>query len=352
MQIHAPLVPTMVACIVAVWPAAVSQGRAAGPKEAEVFGAEPNPTGMPIGGGKGYPRVLEKGDYLVKTREELIAALGKAKAKEVVYVDAGCEIDLTGDRALVIPAEVTLASGRGRKDCQGALLFSTEDKRTSGRRERFCLFRTGGPKVRVTGLRLRGPDPKVRGRYQYINSDGIECRHDGLEVDNCEIWAWSHGGVYAVKGTGVHVHHNSIHHCQRAGLGYGVVLNTAEVLIEANVFDYYRHAIAATGRSPSGYEARYNVSGAHATSHVFDMHGGADRRDGTNVAGDWMKIHHNTFHAGTTPVVVRGRPTRKCEVHHNWFVRSASPGRAVRQINAKGNLSVYRNGYTKDKKIK
>jgi len=319
---------------------------------AQVFGAEPNPTGDPIGGGTGYRRTVAKPEHVVRTAEELLAALARGRSKDVVYVADAAEIDLTGKRGIVIPGGVVLASGRGRDGSKGALLFTTEDQRTNGKSVRFCLFRTGGPKVRVTGLRLRGPDPKVRGRYQYINSDGVQCDHDALEVDNCEIWAWSHGGVFARTGARIHVHHNSIHHCQRAGLGYGVVLNKAEVLIEANLFDYYRHAIAGTGRSPGGYEARYNIALKHATSHVFDMHGGADRRDHTNVAGDWIKIHHNTFHAPQTPVVIRGRPTKACDVHHNWFVRAASKRRAVRQKNAKGNLHVGRNAYTKDKTVK
>jgi hypothetical protein len=130
------------------------------------------------------------------------------------------------------------------------------------------------------------------------------------------------------------------------------VLNKAEVLIEGNIFDYYRHAIAGTGRSPSGYEARDNIARGHSTSHVFDMHGGRDRKDGTHVAGDWIKIHHNTFHAKRTPFVLRGRPTKKCELHHNWFVNAASRDQAVRQTNKKGNLSVSRNAYTKDKTVK
>jgi len=44
------------------------------------FGAEPNPTGDPIGGGNGYRRVVAQGDYHVKTLGDLVAALEKAKA--------------------------------------------------------------------------------------------------------------------------------------------------------------------------------------------------------------------------------------------------------------------------------
>ena len=51
-----------------------------------------------------------------------------------------------------------------------------------------------------------------------------------------------------------------------------------------------------------------NIDGEHANGHSFDMHGGRDRRDGTDVAGDWLAVHHNTFRAAHVhAVVIRGR---------------------------------------------
>lgn len=321
----------------------------------DTFGAGANPTNNPIGGGKGYKGVVTWGDYQVRNLDQLLVALRKAKAGEIIYIDNGAVIDMTGKRAIVIPGGVTLASGRG--DSPGALIFTNEDKATpSGEQdpskiERFYLFEAGGLNVRVTGLRLRGPDPERRGRYAFINSDGIYSVHSGLEVDNCELWAWSHGAVFLKKGKDVYIHHNYIHHCQRSGLGYGVVLDQAEAVIEANIFDWCRHAIAGTGRTNSGYEARYNVVLENANGHSFDMHGGADRKDGTNVAGDWISIHHNTFHARVQPIVIRGRPTDKCEIHHNWFLHSENVNEAVFQFNAKGNIKVFQNQFGKEKTI-
>ena len=320
----------------------------------EQFGADCNPTGNPIGGGKGYTNTIDESeiDTRVKSKTELLNALKDAKKGWVIYVEDDSVIELTGEQEIEIPAGVTLASGRGKGDSKGAVLFTTDDKQTHGKSERFSLFVTGGPNVRVTGLRLKGPDAKSRPRYEYLNSDGILGLHDSLEVDNCEIWAWSHGGVFASKGDDVHVHHNFIHHCQRRGLGYCVVLNKAMVLIEANHFDHYRHAIAGTGRSPSGYEARFNISGPNAIGHVFDMHGGADRKDGTNVAGDVISIHHNTFQSKRTDFVIRGVPTRSCEIHHNWFVTKSRLAEAVVQKNAKGNLKAYANSFGNNKVVK
>ena len=155
--------------------------------------------------------------------------------------------------------------------------------------------------------------------YLFPKSNGIMCSSDALEVDNCELFGWSNGAVSLNDGKNQRVHHNHIHHNQHHGLGYGVVIDRAFATIDYNLFDYCRHHIAGTGR-PSGYEAANNVALGHANSHLFDMHGGRDRKDGTVIAGTWMKVHHNTFwNPDQRAVVIRGVPQEKAEVDHNWF---------------------------------
>jgi len=323
----------------------------------ESFGAESNPTGDPIGGGKGYRRVVDRCDYLVKTLKELLAALKQVKAGQVVYVDDKAEIDLTGRRKIVIPGGVTIASGRGRGNSQGALLYSNELATSP-------LFLAGGENVRVTGLRLRGPDQKRRteqmqqlhkeGRYYSIpNSEGIICSYPNLEVDNCELWGWSHAAVFLKRGVSeTRIHHNYIHHNQRSGLGYGVCLDQSNALIEANLFDWCRHHIAGTGRPGTSYEARYNLVLENANSHSFDMHGGRDRKDGTDIAGDSIKIRHNTFKATQVrAIVIRGRPNQSADIHHNWFFHPDQKN-AIAQTNATGNMNIGQNQFTKDRVLK
>jgi len=316
--------------------------------DGEIYGAKPNELG-PIGGGAGYQRIVTDGDYRVTTVDELIEALKQAKAGEVVYVEPDADMDCTTlvfaeKLVLGIPEGVTLASNRGHEGSNGAAIYS----------DAFAtrpLIRCLGPSVRITGLWIRGPDPRrriehhrrsfspARGDrkaqsgyyYAFPNSDGIRAESSGLAVDNCELSGWSHAAVDLVKGTDHHIHHNYIHHNQMNGLGYGVCHNTAASLIEYNLFDFNRHSIAGTGRAPSGYEARHNVEIQHSLSHNFDMHGGRDRRDGTIIAGDWMKIHHNTFR-GTqvTAIVIRGVPVELAEIHHNWFFTDKPGDRDVR----------------------
>lgn len=310
--------------------------------DGQTYGAQADEIG-PIGGGKGYTRIVTKGDFTVENLDQLLDALSKAKAGQVIFIPGETMIDCTArvyieELVLEIPRGVTLAGNRGHDGSKGGLIYSDALKTRP-------LIRAMGPDVRITGLRIQGPNPKryldhhhrsfAEGRgheyyYKFPTSVGIETDHPRLEVDNCEITAWAHAGVYLKDGEGHHIHHCSIHHCQYAGLGYGVTHNTASSLIERNLFDFNRHSIAGTGRPGCTYEARHNVELGTSLSHCFDMHGGRDRKDGTDIAGTKILIHHNTFRAPQTPIVIRGVPQDECRVAHNWFVMHKTPGEAVR----------------------
>ena len=103
--------------------------------------------------------------------------------------------------------------------------------------------------MRITGLRIRGPDPKDRtadmrrrlkegGRklyYALANSDGLQCDHRGLEVDNCEWSARSHAAVYLrkaatrVPGLATTLRQQGIH----ARFSYKTTRNVGKLLKEA-----------------------------------------------------------------------------------------------------------------------
>ena len=316
------------------------------------YGAKPDASG-PIGGGDGYDGIVVSGEHQATTIEELLDALDQAKEGETVFVPGHIELDCTEwvySEALVLNLRkgITLASDRGHEGSPGALLISNAFKTQP-------LIEVIGSSARITGFRVRGPDPERRLKfhhrifsgpgelspdernqkfYLFPNSDGIRTDFSNLEVDNCEISAWSHGGVYLQDGKDHQIHHCFIHHCQRMGLGYGIVLNRgAEALIEFSLFQDNKHHIACSGCPGSGYEARHNVvlpyteSHAHPITgkpygqdHQFDMHGGRDRRDGTKIAGSWMKVHHNTFYPHYVVVNIRGVPEQAAEIHHNWIL--------------------------------
>jgi hypothetical protein len=325
-----------------------------------VYGARSDKRG-PIGGGKGYTNITGKGDYTVKDMDELLKALSKAKAGQTVFIPADTVIDLTAriyieEVVLDVPKGVTLAGERGNRGSKGALLTSDALKTP-------VMIRASGPDVRITGLRIQGPNPKRylehhrrsfgeggeghKYYYKFPTSNGITTNYPRLEVDNCEISGFSHAGVYLKTAEEHHIHHNYIHHCQYQGLGYGVCHNTASSLIEHNLFNWNRHSIAGTGRPGNSYIARHNIELGVSLSHCFDMHGGRDRKDGTDIAGTSIDIYNNTFRAQQTPIVIRGVPQDKCEVYHNWFLKHSKPYQAV---SSSGKTKVFDNVYSTEPK--
>lgn len=340
----------------------------------QVFGARPGENG-PIGGGAGYQKIVTQGDHHVKNVDGLLVALKSAKAGDVIFIDGRVEIDCTDlvfteKLQIQLPAGVTLASDRGHKGSEGAIIRS----------DNFAtlpLIKAIGPNIRITGLRIIGPDPKPRlehhrrsfnpqhgdrkaqKQYYYLfpNSRGISTDFGFLEVDNCELSGWSHAAIFLQNGSNNHIHHNYIHHNQRNGLGYGVSHGYGKnisSLIEFNLFNYNRHSIAGTGVPGLSYEARNNIELGESLSHNFDMHGGGDRRDGTYIAGERILIHHNTF---TNPqvraIAIRGRPTDKAEIYNNWFAQE-KPGKAVLipwPVGPDKNVLLYNNAFGRNNPV-
>jgi len=324
-------------------------------RDGVVYGARADERG-PIGGGEGYAAIVTEGDYVAESVAALVAALAVAQPGEVVFIPGETEIDLTTliyikQLVLEIPEGVTLAGDRGNAGSAGALVVS--DALATP-----VMIRALGPNVRVTGLRIQGPNPKRQlahhrkafgeggeGHtyyYKFPTQNGIQTAYDRLEVDNCEVSGFGHGGIDLNSGVGHHIHHCFVHHCQYNGLGYGICHNKASSLIECNLFDSNRHSIAGTGRPSCGYVARNNVELGTSLSHCFDMHGGRDRKDGTTIAGTRIEIYNNTFRAPQTPIVIRGVPEDICDVHHNWFPRHTEPAKAVR---ASERTQVHDNAY-------
>ncbi|RLB51105.1 MAG: hypothetical protein DRJ42_17450, partial [Deltaproteobacteria bacterium] len=300
-------------------------------------------------------------DVTVASGDALIGALGAATSGDVICVDGTAELDFTtlieGGDAVELPGGVTLASDRGREGSLGAVLGSSAV-------DTPVLIRVTGPGARITGIRLRGPDPDRREEhwceafcadgpmlgsahyYTIPNSRGIRVESDRLEVDNCEVAGFSHVGVFLVAGTGHHIHHSFLHHNQRKGLGYGVTHDGAFSVIERNIFDFNRHSIAGTGNPDSGYEARHNVVRGHSIGHNFDMHGGRDRGDGTNIAGSYTRVLNNTFFEIPgeqlfRAVRIRGIPEESNLIDSNWFAHTG-PSAAIGEL---GGTVVLDNAY-------
>ncbi len=310
------------------------------------FGAEIcNPTGDPIGGGEGYSRIISGTSvpYGVSTKDELIDTLGIAIPGDVVYVTEGTTIDLTGEFPVGIPAGVTLAGNRGEDGSPGALIKKTAHTPgfigspdingwyTSSWEE--PMFYIMGDDVRVTGLQLEGemyPQDYGNKKKQTSESEylvGIFANaKTGFEVDNNEIRGWAWSGISMKECPDAYIHHNFIHSNQARGEGYGSNLYGGNVLFEANLYDYNRHAITGAGLAGETYEARYNIvlgNGDAIGGHHFDVH---QDEEGGLFAGDTYRIHHNTFMDGIginggklASIGIRQRPDTGAFIDHNLF---------------------------------
>jgi hypothetical protein len=357
------------------------------------YGALANRTVQPLGGGEGYrnivPRppdvfaagkqVLQPTTVVVRTAGELRSALGAIPGqRRTVYVDDGADIDLSfcakqpkpagcddpragppqscDEFTLGIPANTVLASGRGRAGSRGARLYS--------RTFAACpMLRVNGPGVRISGLRLHGPDSSIENddpihcvgesRLSGVEVTGPDPARWGTEIDNNELSAWPGNGVTVFGIMGVRVHHNVFQFnrrhehngtCDRDyGLGYGIQVGRGSAVIEANVFDHNRHDIASDGTPGAYYTATYNLVLTGAVQHNFDVHGGKDRGDCTNIAGSGFVIHHNTFLQSSKPAVrLRGIPLRGAFLYKNE-THDDEAGDAFTQVNSTGRFSVQDN---------
>lgn len=322
---------------------------------AAVYGCESNPTGEPIGGGTGYARTIDPSGAnvtIVRTATELKNALSTATSGKIVYVADDANIDLSGQTSSIsIKAGVTLASGRGRNGSLGGLVYSNTFTEDTSR----GWFATGGTGTRITGLRIMGPFNGPWRTYQEYH--GVYVGHANCEIDNCELFGWNYDAVTVLLSSNActpYFHHNYVHHNTKLGCGYGVCpgFNTGNVapIIEGNIFDFERHSIASHGSLGMSYEARYNLILEHSISHVFDMHGGTDRGDGTTTAGTIIRIHHNTVrNFDQSAVCVRGVPSigngateAGAWTNNNRFYHP-NDSLCIRQINDTGNFWKYNN---------
>jgi hypothetical protein len=297
----------------------------------EVFGAEPNPTCNPIGGGEGYSDAFSATDprvtAVVRTKAELLSALGSAASGDVVFVAGDAVIDMNGSPFAKVREGITVASDRGRSGSKGALIKMS----TPGDNWETPIFSVQGDNVRFTGLQLEGENyvqdygnndvyPGSIGEQHYLV--GIRSAQygtptgggfSGLEVDNCELRGFAWAAIMTMEAPNVWVHHNYIHNCEARGEGYGYNIDGGNALVEGNIFDYNRHSITGAGYAGEQYEARYNIivgNGDAIGAAQFDVH--QDGKGGS-FAGEKFLIHHNTFKYG---VGINGNTVSSIHIRH------------------------------------
>lgn len=219
-------------------------------------------------------------------------------------------------------------------------------------------------RVRLFGFRLHGPHFEMAEGDDNLERAIMVRACSGVEIANLEVAGWSGQGVYVVdddfngiaKPEDVWIHDNFFHHNQhKGGNGYGAETQVgAYALIERNVFDFNRHAIASSGKPNTGYDARYNLvlkgGGVHGTffnpnTHQFDVHGTDSCAGHLNCgnAGERFWYRYNAFQfTRDNAIKIRGTPqypTGRIEIENNVFAHERLMGGDTAYNNGAINLN-------------
>ncbi len=272
----------------------------------------------------------------------LIQALGVPNM--TVVVQNHVQMDLSNYPWVPIAGGVRFQGGRTPRQ-PGARFYL---RYNADRPHLTPMFRVLGDNVRISGLRFDGGDPTYSKGPRCLFDDGWpECRIDvgilvvsmrDVEIFNNEFTGWSSSGLRILDfyerldrftPAAVWIHENFFHHNERVSKGYGVnVGDGAYALIEKNVFDYNRHAIASDGTPGTGYFAHKNlvlehggkqtdVFGVDFYTHQFDMHGtddcgifAGDTTNNCGPAGELVDVRDNSFYNEHGPSFkIRGTPS-------------------------------------------
>ncbi len=301
---------------------------------------------------------LTSGFVRVPQEKDFASAVQQATPGTVIEVEQGDQINLKDHDTILIPAGVTIRGDR-HADLLGPELWAPNEQPGT-------MLEVNGDDVRITGLRMRGPnrstdthDPETKGirahdRFKTIidHNDMSDWTVAAVEVTNDEIR--DHRDPQ-LRGQAVRVVANFLHHNHGEGLGYGVVLGRGGfATIQGNTFLSNRHAIAGDGTPGTGYLAylnlvQYPAPGygiSHNVQQDFDMHGTGNSpcQHCGGIAGEYTEVAHNTFLGGNRlNFYVRGTPVNAAEFHDNVTV--GSRGDVLKNLGDPAKFHVYNNQF-------
>lgn len=334
------------------------------------------------------PKVVRIKGNTAEWRRLLIQALGTAGTR--VVLEPNVDMDMTGFENIYIVQGVTLTSEapspgifqnamKGPAFLPGGVMPEAPPARsahalgprlytTSRPRPLFNIRCNGvdlfGDNVRLSGFRLQGPHWDTEEGDDNLERGVMVDSCVGVEISNMELSGWSGQAIYVrdvldrqFNPDAVKVHDNFIHHNQHeGGNGYGIVVSAGGYAsIERNVFDFNRHAIAASGKPGVGYRANHNLvlrgGGVHGKwynefTHQFDVHGDENCPDipgnqhtwNCGMAGDQFWFTNNAFqYVADDAIKLRGVPRVAANIWGNVFAH----GSVSDAVETKSGVNVY-----------
>ncbi len=239
----------------------------------------------PVGGGIGYENrvIIDNSFMTVNTLQELINAINNPSINKI-HINSTSPIEVF-QQININRDDLVIAGNRGATDSNGKLIDGAEIILQHDNSSSKSIFQITSNNVRITGLRLKSEI--ISDNYSGIKLEGANVSRElNLIVDNCEISNFGYAGVQInghsnsqTEKIKCRINHNYIHHNNKQGLGYGVVINykNSEAEIYYNWFDQNRHSVAGNGRSGEVYTAAYNFTLSNSmNSAEYDMHGFSD----------------------------------------------------------------------------
>jgi len=289
--------------------------------------------------------------YYCNNAPTIISASKNAILGDTIVVEKVCRIDLTG-YVINLSKGVTI-KGNSIEDNRPVLYKTKAD----GLPIIDCI----GGDVAISNIVFSGPDSNFKAQfydslskldkkefYKYKPSKGINSNFDNIKISNCELKYFSHAGIAFYNPTNSITKSNSVSNCYihdnyRPGLGYGIANDNTKCIIYNNYFNANRHAVQGTGRPLTSYIVINNIIGSKSFGHIFDMHGGFDRKDKTNIAGGTIVVFGNLNLCANQPFVkLRGIP-QQCAIVFNNITFTENSKWVIMQLHEKGRLICFAN---------
>ena len=283
-----------------------------------------------------YPTRVQIGPTTPNPVSTLLGAFDATNANPVQVVElCNVDLDLTGHATITLGSNRSLIAAPGC--ARGARSHGSRLRISDRRNADNPLFMIRSDNVEISGFRLQGPSPDIGQDRDHNTEVGIlvwplDTRDaiTNIRLSNLEVLHWSGAGISVIDNAdatprgrltnqnpgGVRISHSYFHHNRHSdGFGYGVVVGMgAYALIERNVFEQNRHAIAGDSGNGRGDWSGYTVSenlilpggGVHCSvlgtacsrTHQIDMHGDQDLPLNPfccGTAGETLLIRRNTI---------------------------------------------------------
>lgn len=283
-----------------------------------------------------YPTRVLIGPTTPNPVQTLLGALDASNANPMQVVElCNVDLDLTGQSQIALGNNRSLIASPGC--ARGARSYGSRLRVSDRRSADSPLFLIRSDNVEISGFRLEGPSPDIGSDRAHNTEIGIlvwplDTRDPitNIRLTNLEVLHWSGAGISVIDNAdatprgrltnqnpgGVRISHSYFHHNRHSdGFGYGVVVGMgAYALIERNVFEQNRHAIAGDSGNGRGDWSGYTISenlilpggGVHCSvlstvcsrTHQIDMHGDQDLPLNPfccGTAGETLLIRRNTL---------------------------------------------------------